>query len=250
MTRLDARYPITPLLRSLAAFPSPEVVAKSVVRGPAGALGATTGSVWRRTDDELVAVSHHGLPDGVEDRYAVIPLRLQMPVAEAVSQNRIVAMALDAMIRDYPAVAMDADPWESSTDEADACYAVFSPICLEGLPIGGLALLCADRTSLDADDYTLIEGITAALALWLSHPGSRALPLQPRSGAALSSLTLTERQQQILRLVEEGRSNTQIAMQLGYSESTVKQELQRLLRLLRAGDRMAAVARAHDVGLI
>ena len=243
-------YPLTPLLRHLATFPAPARVAETVVRGPGGALGLTTASVWRLDDESLVAVSQTGLPEGVEERYDVIPLAVSMPITIAVRENRIVVMTIADMVRDFPAVAIDAAPWESTVERLPSDLAVFSPICAEGLPIGGLAVLAAGRTSLGVDDYTLIDGIASALALWMSNQRSGAMPLRARSTPRTESLAITERQAQILRLVEEGKSNAQIALLLGYSESTVKQELQRVLRLLRAGDRMSAVARAHDVGLL
>lgn len=245
-----ASYPLTPLLRQLATFPAPHTVAESVVRGPGGALGLTTASVWRLQDDSLVAVSQTGLPEGVEDRYDVIPLTVAMPITVAVRENRVVAMSVADMVREFPAVAIDAEPWESTAEQLPAELAVFAPLCVEGLPIGGLAMLAAERDSLGADDYTLIEGIAAALALWLSNERSGALPLRARAMSRAETLALTDRQLQVLRLVEDGKSNTQIALLLGFSESTVKQEVQRVLRMLRADDRMGAVARARDVGLL
>jgi DNA-binding NarL/FixJ family response regulator len=63
-------------------------------------------------------------------------------------------------------------------------------------------------------------------------------------------LHVTERQKQILRLVEVGKSNTGIALALGYSVSTIKQELQRVMRAMGVSDRTEAAARARSLGLL
>ena len=99
-------------------------------------------------------------------------------------------------------------------------------------------------------DFATLYGISSALGLWMTHPDSpspRSDRLQ-RTGHGL--LHLTDRQQQILRLVELGKSNTSIAMTLGFSSSTIKQELQRVTRSTGATDRLDAVARARSLGLL
>jgi DNA-binding NarL/FixJ family response regulator len=61
---------------------------------------------------------------------------------------------------------------------------------------------------------------------------------------------LTPRQCDILALVLCGWTNADIGARLGYSESTVKQEVQRAARILDAPDRMAAARRARGLGLL
>ncbi|MCH9738330.1 MAG: LuxR C-terminal-related transcriptional regulator [Actinomycetia bacterium] len=47
-----------------------------------------------------------------------------------------------------------------------------------------------------------------------------------------------------------GKSNSAIAYRLGYSQSTVKQELQRISRRLKAANRNEAVTRAIELNLM
>ena len=61
---------------------------------------------------------------------------------------------------------------------------------------------------------------------------------------------LTGREQEVLHLLAEGRSNRAIARQLGLSEATVKGHVSRLLDKLNASSRLEAVVRATDTGLI
>ena len=61
---------------------------------------------------------------------------------------------------------------------------------------------------------------------------------------------LSGREQDVLHLLAEGRSNRVIARQLGLSEATVKGHVSRVLNKLNASSRLEAVVRAIGAGLI
>ncbi|WP_327290421.1 helix-turn-helix transcriptional regulator [Streptomyces sp. NBC_01198] len=60
---------------------------------------------------------------------------------------------------------------------------------------------------------------------------------------------LTPRQWQLLHLLAEGHTNSQIARRLGLSEGTVRKHLENAYRRLHVSHRMAAVARAFPAGV-
>ncbi len=62
--------------------------------------------------------------------------------------------------------------------------------------------------------------------------------------------TLTHRQSQVLDLIAEGKSNKQIAYEMGVSEATVKLHINALLRCLHVNNRTQAVVTAQKMGLI
>jgi DNA-binding NarL/FixJ family response regulator len=62
--------------------------------------------------------------------------------------------------------------------------------------------------------------------------------------------TLTNRQSQVLDLIAEGKSNKQIAYEMGVSEATVKLHINALLRSLNVNNRTQAVITAQKMGLI
>jgi transcriptional regulator EpsA len=72
----------------------------------------------------------------------------------------------------------------------------------------------------------------------------------PPAGAAGKGQTITPRERQILRWVRDGRSNQQVAGELGISPLTVKNHVQKILRKLGASNRAQAVALAMSQDLL
>lgn len=70
------------------------------------------------------------------------------------------------------------------------------------------------------------------------------------SGRNIGIKMLTNRQSQVLDLIAQGKSNKQIAYDMGVSESTVKLHINALLRSLHVSNRTQAVITAQKIGLI
>ena len=75
------------------------------------------------------------------------------------------------------------------------------------------------------------------------RPAEREVAASPREG-------LTPRQREVLALLAEGASTTQVATTLGLAEETVRNHIRQLLRRLGVHTRLAAVAHARREGLI
>lgn len=87
-------------------------------------------------------------------------------------------------------------------------------------------------------------------------PGGTAEAAKPTASAsvscdsaALDAVGLTEREQEVMRLLAEGRSNAEIAESLFLGESTVKTHVSNILQKLQVRDRIQAVVWAHTHGM-
>ena len=155
------------------------------------------------------------------------------------------------MARTVPAFAMDVDMWGAMRARLDVQTAISVPIIANGAGVGVFGLLVSQEQSWQPVDDALLDVISAALGLWMthSHNGIREALETPQSGAD-ESLSLTARQVTILHLVDQGRSNEAIAGALRFSVSTVKAEMQVIHRTLRSHDRAGAIARAYELSIL
>jgi len=110
----------------------------------------------------------------------------------------------------------------------------------------GCLLKDTSETDMAAALHATVAG-APALDPRIAFQLARDLASQP---ARTAMPHLSGREQEVLRLLAEGRSNRAIARQLGLSEATVKGHVSRLLDKLNASSRLEAVVRATDTGLV
>jgi len=91
------------------------------------------------------------------------------------------------------------------------------------------------------DGGTYIPSVLLDNSLNLNNNQSPCNPLKKN---------LTNRQSQVLDLIAQGKSNKQIAYDMGVSEATVKLHINALLRSLKVNNRTQAVITAQKMGLI
>ena len=100
----------------------------------------------------------------------------------------------------------------------------------------------------DVDNDTIVSAISdAAAGAIVLTPGGDS-----RIIAALRAprVTLTDRERDVLMLVDEGAANKEIASRLFISESTVKTHVVHLLEKLGVASRAAAASEARRLGLL
>lgn len=83
-----------------------------------------------------------------------------------------------------------------------------------------------------------------------ANPWAHPVSQQTMSAAAKAVLSkLTQRQQQVLRLLVKGKTNKDISRDLSVSENTIKVHVTAILRVLRVSNRTQALLVAQKLGL-
>jgi DNA-binding CsgD family transcriptional regulator len=92
----------------------------------------------------------------------------------------------------------------------------------------------------------------AALGVWAGMRLARrpAAATFEKNTAALASLGITLREQEVLALLAAGKSNKEIAQKLGVSPNTVKTQVASLYQKLEVQRRTQAVQKARELALI
>jgi len=124
----------------------------------------------------------------------------------------------------------------------------------DGLSAGAIGYLLKDTSSerlvgairsAYQGEFVLQPSITAKVVAGYSKQSKPATILADDLVEPLSA-----REVEVLRLVEEGFSNKEIAQRLVISEGTVKNHLSNILGKLNVKSRVRAVRKAKDMGLI
>jgi DNA-binding NarL/FixJ family response regulator len=120
------------------------------------------------------------------------------------------------------------------------------------LRAGASGLLAKDAPA--ADLAAAIRALAAGQSVLAPAAVDRLLagpPVAPVAGELPRDYAgLTDREREVLVLVARGRSNAEIAAELGVGETTVKTHVGRVLTKLGLRDRVAAVVLAYEHGLI
>jgi NarL family two-component system response regulator LiaR len=137
------------------------------------------------------------------------------------------------------------------------------PLLRTGLIVGGTLALAALAVSwvalqhavrlVPTELYILVVAIVFTLAgIWAGHAiTSRPRPVAfARNDDALRSLGITGREYQVLTHLAGGRTNKEIARELGVSPNTVKSQVSSLFAKLSAGRRTEAIGKARELSLI
>lgn len=192
-----------------------------------------------QTDFEVVGEAGNGeeaLRLALETHPDVILMDLRMPVLDGVSATRRIKSQMPGS-RVIVLTTFDDDEY------------VF-----DGLRAGALGYLLKDTSSdklfeaihaAARGDYFLMPSITAKVMQEFARMPVRAARLDSTPPNLLS-----DREMEVLHLVATGASNKEIADQLVIAEGTVKNHLTSILSKLEAQDRLQAVVRARQIGIL
>ncbi|MBI1350203.1 MAG: hypothetical protein GC156_03710 [Actinomycetales bacterium] len=250
---LDRTTGLTYFLRFLAGNPDGDAAARAMVLGALAPLEIVAGHVYASEKPEtLELVGNYGMTDEAMTSYRVITTTMPMPVCEAFSTLSPVTVAEAELVTTYPILQADPALADGSARGNDnKGQLVYAPMLNSGVAIGVVGLVQKDRRDWSAADWQYLDGVTAALSMWLNNQRDllvdrwrRAAPTPQRE------VRISERQREILELIGLDRTNGEIAKSLGYSVPTIKKDLQHLMKLLGTHDRRSTAGRAREIGLL
>ena len=167
----------------------------------------------------------------------VVVMDVRMPGMDGIeATRRITAVGTPSALRVLILTTFDLDEYVF-----DALRAGASGFALKNRPVE--ELLRAIRV-VAAGEALLAPSVTRRLIAHFSHRDRR-----PAEGRADIDL-LTEREREVLALVAQGLSNTEITDRLHVSLPTVKTHVSRILSKLGARDRTQLVVIAYESGLV
>ncbi len=181
---------------------------------------------------EALALVESSRPD-------VVLMDIRMPELDGVAATRV-------LTERYPAIGVII---LTTFDDDEYIF--------EGLKAGARGYLLKDVSSddLSAAIRTVARGealiqpsIARKVVAEFSRLASRPVSSAPASSPLVEPLT--ERELEVLRELAHGRSNREIAERLVITEGTVKNHISNLLGKLEVRDRMQAVLKAQQLGLI
>lgn len=189
-------------------------------------------------DFEVVGEASNGeeaLRLGLQTKPDVILMDIRMPVMDGVAATR----RLKTLLPDSKVIVL------TTFDDDELVF--------DGLRSGAVGYLLKDVTSerlgeairtAAKGEYFLLPSITAKVMAEFSRISRPSVITEPLVDS------LSARELEILQLVATGISNRQIADTLVIAEGTVKNHLTNILNKLDAKDRMQAVVKARQHGLI
>ncbi len=235
------------LLRMLADNPDPDLVAAALARGALNGFQPLVTAI-AFVDHErqvLSVVGAFGRDPEIRHLYTEVPLDADIPATIACRTNEVVTTPSARLAVDFPLVA----PYVKSGVTPPDGEATAFPIRLRGAVVAVLGLEFASPVAEPWFLRSAVSTVSGPLAMWAvlrmqfdDGPDSFWSRRPPRP------LTMSQRQREIVALVREGRTNAQIAGEIGFSVATVKAELARLCLLLGATSRTELAEKAARAG--
>jgi len=219
----------------LGFHPTAEEIARALATeylAPFGILGVRI--VRTNSDDSVLLVGQHGYSSADKYRNRTIPS----------SEWRAI---------DSPDIAIISgarhEPWSP-----DSTFHVFG---LRDRGVSqGYIVVEFHKPVADSEKATVagaIDDLAAVIALYLSfgaRPVGSVMGLETPPSGHPNPGHLTQRQLVILRGMVEGKTNHELASEMGFSVSTVRHETMRIYQALSVSDRHEAAKKALNLGLV
>ena len=180
-------------------------------------------------DGHIAPVGSFGLSHEALKGIANTSLATETPLSAAIIRDATVHVKSPAeLFKRFPAL--------KNASEIDTEWKSLMAIPVHAF--GVYAIKCMKQPELDAPHESFLRtvGQLAAFAV-LNSRNSRDFKIKNRVGQSIDALELTARQEQIKALMLRGMTNQQIASEIGYSDSLVRQETMEIYAKLKVSGR-------------
>jgi DNA-binding CsgD family transcriptional regulator len=231
---------------AIAGDPEPEVLAAHLASVTFADLRAQVVTIYVRMEADdgntMVLVGQVGLMPDEEANYTRIDKDFPLPAAHAVDHLLPYSLTVAELAERFP--LLEVRPSLAASSQ------LFVPIPVQGVTVGALLVTVAEPVTWSPDFWHTCLAIQALLGIYMRATDRSWLPVRPLSSTLTAHQGLTDRQVSVLTLIAQDKSTSAIAARLGFSESTIKQDLRRAMRTLNVTTRQEAVNQAKTLGLI
>jgi DNA-binding NarL/FixJ family response regulator len=185
--------------------------------------------------NQFITVNMTGINEaGLDEMTSAYNLSDKYPIADCLRFDKIIALTANDPIREeYPLLINFPHLLNGKT-------LICLPISLSATPIAALAIFCRGNIELSDENMSFLNAISDVFSLAVySHPSLTGAELEntPIKHVSVAEPEFTERQLVIMKLIYEGRTNHNISEIIGYSESTVRQEIMKIFILTNSNSR-------------
>jgi DNA-binding CsgD family transcriptional regulator len=163
-----------------------------------------------------------------------LPIQDKFPVTDAIRTNQVQIIENESkFLEDFPLMG-----------KFSFSGAWMTGIAIPVYPIGGMALYSTIRFELDEETKLFFVAIGSLLGLYASRLPVELVKvaINVKQKLDLPQIPLSDRQLVIAGLLERGFNNAQIGIEIGYSESLIRQETVAIYRKLQVTGRKALQA--------
>ena len=202
--------------------------------------GYPTGVVIKKLNREgnLKLLAGYGFPESALRDIETISIWEATPSSEAARDRKIIHITGDLQWRTrYPHI-------KDSINDGECVIAI--PLVYRLGVIGAISLRvknCPHDIELDEEFWL---GVASICSFFVVQVSDQLNPIANPQGA----IYLTERQRKIVGLFKDGLTIAEIAGKLGYSHSTIRQEIIKIYRILGVKDRKSAITMAASRNLL
>jgi DNA-binding CsgD family transcriptional regulator len=219
---------------------TPELLSQFLILRTLQPLDANQTFISQLHPDGMVRpIDAFGFSEEQVNGWREFPLSEKLPITDCIRNDQLIWLADSTdWEKDYPELTKY--PSELTSQTFIACS-----IDIHGAPAAALGILCKGQVSPNPELISFVSAVAAMVALFLSRMSEGRLGNIIRGEFSLNQVFLSQRQMRILTLMAQDFTNPQIAKDLGFSESTVRQETMRIYQILQVSGRKEAILEAR-----